>query len=302
MKLFLALTVTLWTSALPASTIDNWGLYPKRPLELRDFVPPDGRRFSIIHDFPYVDKSGRIWPAPADLIVDGASIPRPFWVLIGGPLEGLYREASVVHDVACCAQMQRWQDVHHMFYDAMRCSGVSWLKAKTMFFAVWIGGPRWSKLNSDIPAPCKLAPPAAAAATAATAATAPLNNPPGPDVFSKILKEIETRALTPAEAKAVARPFFTKGEMSDADATEFVTRLKRQRAESEMKDAIVESVIQSERFSDEDVRKIEGWIEKENPDLEMIERRAEEERRKKIAKLRLFPQIPELLELVNRSE
>src|SRR5712692_9140850 len=30
-----------------------------------------------------------------------ASIPRAFWSVIGGPLEGQYRNASVFHDVAC---------------------------------------------------------------------------------------------------------------------------------------------------------------------------------------------------------
>src|ERR1700686_2385424 len=157
MKLFLAFALTLCSNALSAPTPAQWGSYPNRPLELRDLVPPDGRRFSLIHDFNYVDQTGRLWAAPADLITDGASIPMPFWSVIGGPFEGLYREAAIVHDAGCCAKMQPWQDVDHMFYNAMRCSGVGWLQAKVMFYAVWAGGPRWTTANPTMPRECKIA-------------------------------------------------------------------------------------------------------------------------------------------------
>jgi hypothetical protein len=30
-----------------------------------------------------------------------------------------------------------------MFYDAMRLDGVGFFKAKTMYFAVKLGGPKW---------------------------------------------------------------------------------------------------------------------------------------------------------------
>src|ERR1051326_8039238 len=84
---------------------EQWGSYLNRPVTLQDIVPPDGRRFSLPHDFTYVDPTGRRWEAPTGLITDGASIPTPFWSVIGGPFEGLFREAAVVHAVACCGQM-----------------------------------------------------------------------------------------------------------------------------------------------------------------------------------------------------
>src|SRR5262249_24255682 len=72
----------------------EWGSYLNRPLLLQDLVPPDGRNFSLAHDFSYVDRTGRTWIAPKDLITDGASIPMPFWSVVGGPFEGPYREAA----------------------------------------------------------------------------------------------------------------------------------------------------------------------------------------------------------------
>lgn len=76
-------------------------------------------------------------------MVDGASIPRAFWTVIGGPLEGLYRNASVFHDVACDEKSEPWKLVHRMFYNGMRCSDVPILKAKIMYYAVYHFGPRW---------------------------------------------------------------------------------------------------------------------------------------------------------------
>jgi hypothetical protein len=75
--------------------------------------------------------------------VDGASIPRRLWALIGGPFEGRYRKASVVHDVECQTKANRWRDVHLMFHSAMLCDGVHPLKAKIMYGAVYHFGPRW---------------------------------------------------------------------------------------------------------------------------------------------------------------
>ena len=67
-----------------------------------------------------------------------------FGRLSAGPFEGKYRDASVVHDVACEEKNQSWQSVHRMFYEASRLSGVRWLDAKVMYFAVYHFGPRWT--------------------------------------------------------------------------------------------------------------------------------------------------------------
>lgn len=266
---------------------EQWGSYLNRPLALQDFVPPDGRRFSLLHEFTYLDQSGRRWEAPTGLITDGASIPMPFWSVSGGPFEGLYREAAVVHDAGCCAQMQPWEDVHHMFYNAMRCSGVEESKAKTLFLAVWSFGPRWTHLNTSMPAECKIAQPSGTPQALRLWKTLLR-----PEIATGVFNEIRQRTLTVPEARAVARPFFTQKPMTDADALQFVGKLKRQgEITPAEQQAIALSVTQSELISDEDVKQAEQWIAKENPSLEMIESHAQELRKRTAPEVRLFPQV-----------
>jgi len=96
-------------------------------------------------DFAYISPSGKRWDAPNGSIVDGASIPQVFWTVVGGPFEGQYRNASVVHDVACVKRSEKWEDVHRMFYYAMRAGGVSESRAALMYAAVYKFGPRWNE-------------------------------------------------------------------------------------------------------------------------------------------------------------
>ena len=103
----------------------------------------DGRHMLLNKPITFVDSAGKSWPVPAGTETDGASIPQSFWWLIGGPFEGKYREAAVIHDFYCDTRRRSWQDVDLMFYDAMLSSGVDETKAKAMFFAVWAYGPRW---------------------------------------------------------------------------------------------------------------------------------------------------------------
>ena len=120
---------------------ENLGSYPDGNVKAEWL--PDGRTMKLLETFRYIDANGVTWTAPKDAVVDGASIPQEFWTFIGGPFEGKYRNASVCHDVACDERKHSWQDVHHMFYNAMRCSGVEDAEAKTMFWAVWNFGPKW---------------------------------------------------------------------------------------------------------------------------------------------------------------
>ena len=110
---------------------------------------PDGRNMVIVHAFEYIDPEGRKWPVPAGTKVDGASIPQPFWSVIGGPFEGLYRNASVVHDFYCIVRTRKAADVHKVFRDAMLTSGVGESRAWLMWKAVDQFGPRWKDPNID---------------------------------------------------------------------------------------------------------------------------------------------------------
>lgn len=105
----------------------------------------DGRRVKLASPFAYIDPRRRRWDVPKNAIVDGASIPRMLWTLIGGPFEGKYRNASIIHDWYCDTRLENWKLVHRMFFDAMITSSVPVIMAKTLYAGVYLGGPKWSK-------------------------------------------------------------------------------------------------------------------------------------------------------------
>ncbi len=103
----------------------------------------EDRDMRLINDFWYDDPDRMRWAAPAGSVVNGASIPRAFWTLIGSPFTGKYRRASIVHDVACVTKEQPDRSVHRMFYYACRADGVDDHTAKLMYAAIRLGGPKW---------------------------------------------------------------------------------------------------------------------------------------------------------------
>jgi hypothetical protein len=102
-----------------------------------------GQQMKTILDFGFSDRDGKHWPVPPGTSVDGASIPKALWSLLGGLWEGKYREASVVHDYYCAVRSMDWQSVHRVFYRAMLVSGVSVRRAKLVYAGVHFAGPRW---------------------------------------------------------------------------------------------------------------------------------------------------------------
>ena len=62
---------------------------------------------------------------------------------MGGPWEGLYRNASVIHDYFFDRRQYDSDGVHWVFYDAMLTSGVNPIKAKAMYYGVLRFNPRW---------------------------------------------------------------------------------------------------------------------------------------------------------------
>lgn len=106
------------------------------------------RRMVLLEDFVYVDPKGREWIAPKGSETDGATIPQVAWSIVGGPFDGQYREAAVIHDVYCDSKTEPWRDVHRIFYYANRAAGVSENKSKILYGAVMIGGPKWGKGGS----------------------------------------------------------------------------------------------------------------------------------------------------------
>jgi hypothetical protein len=103
----------------------------------------DGERMSLMQDFAYEDPHGYIWKAKVGTVIDGASIPRAFWTVVGSPFNGVYRSASIIHDYYCQNRHCTWEATHFMFYQACRCAGTPDRKAKVLYWAVYHFGPRW---------------------------------------------------------------------------------------------------------------------------------------------------------------
>lgn len=115
-----------------------------------EWLPDDPRDMELLETINFIDSAGKIWIAPSGSIINGASIPRLFWRIIGSPFVGLYRRASVVHDVYCATRSEPHEAVHKMFLDAMLADGVSEEKALSMYQAVAMFGPKWNKDGNDL--------------------------------------------------------------------------------------------------------------------------------------------------------
>ena len=111
----------------------------------------DDRKMRILKDFFFKDPSSRKWPAPIDSTVDGASIPRALWTIVGSPFTGDYRRASVVHDVACVeggGDNKKRRAADRMFFHACRAGGCSIWQSIVLYLGVRVGAaaadvPSW---------------------------------------------------------------------------------------------------------------------------------------------------------------
>ena len=133
-------SVNVSVAEQPGLAGTKWGYYNGDPITKWN---RDGRTMTVMSDLTYTDPHGEVWDAPAGSIVDGASLPRYLWSIMGGPFEGQYRNASVLHDVSYDRHNRPWQDCDRMFYNAMRCSGVNVVEAKTMYYALYKFGHHW---------------------------------------------------------------------------------------------------------------------------------------------------------------
>jgi len=109
-----------------------------------EWIPGDGRDMLVLEDLGFIDSAGFYWIAIKGTVVDGASIPRLLWNLVGSPFIGKYRRATILHDAYCKEKTKDSKRVHKMFYEAMRCDEVPLVKAKLMYWAVKYFGPKFS--------------------------------------------------------------------------------------------------------------------------------------------------------------
>lgn len=110
------------------------------------FLPTKGK-------IDFIDARGQVWTAPAQTLTDGATIPVIFAPLIGDRQSREYVMAAALHDAYCGVgndtletfRTRSWREVHRMFYEALLVNGTPPQKAKIMYAAVFLGGPRWDE-------------------------------------------------------------------------------------------------------------------------------------------------------------
>ncbi|MFL6658950.1 MAG: DUF1353 domain-containing protein [Massilia sp.] len=107
----------------------------------------DERNMRVLELFWYTDPDGRRWEAPANTVINGASIPRTLWSSVGSPYTGAYRRAALVHDAAVGKESVLRADADRMFYFACLCGGCSVLQAKLLYAGVRVGA--WATAHRD---------------------------------------------------------------------------------------------------------------------------------------------------------
>jgi len=187
----LVLIAIILTAYVHCKSCDNWGSFSGDP-DVK--LLGDGREMEVREEFSYTDPRGKVWTAKQGDIVNGASIPRAFWPITGGPLTGRFRNASIVHDVYCVNQTEPWEEVHEMFYEACRCGGVAEFDAKVLFAAVYHFGPRWDEIREPVVEGAPIPSPG------------PISSPgplPSPEVLNKIADKVRRDKLSLEEIKGI---------------------------------------------------------------------------------------------------
>ena len=119
-----------------------------------ELLPPGCEKTGICRlgkELGFIDPNKIGWLADKDLMTDGASIPPWAQRFVGGPFEKDYIRAAVIHDHFCDRHVRPWRQTHRVFYDALIESGVSKKMANILYFAVMVGGPKWTKVIKGKP-------------------------------------------------------------------------------------------------------------------------------------------------------
>jgi hypothetical protein len=216
----LVASAVLLLAAAPSFAQEHFGDFLD---QLKGVFLPEAKprpRFKLDTDFRFKDPNGLLWFAPAGTEVDGASIPQFFWSIIGGPFEGPYISASVIHDHYCRTKERTAHDTHRNFYYGMRAANVEDWRAKLMHWAVATFGPSW-KLERKvvIEQQCSNVPGQPSTCTSVPKIEVKLVSSPGVD-----LSDPTALAVAVAKTNAVARTLRTSnGEFLDVTVSGNVT-------------------------------------------------------------------------------
>ena len=104
-----------------------------------------GRLMTLLQPLSYTDKNGREWKVPTGAELNGATIPRALWSIVGSPYVGLYRRASIVHDFYVGeggnddVSYRERRKADKMFFRACRTDGVKRKAAIVLYLGVSVG-------------------------------------------------------------------------------------------------------------------------------------------------------------------
>jgi endonuclease G len=99
----------------------------------------------LVEPLGWADADGREWWVPAGFRYNGASVPRPFWSIVGHPLGGRVLRASGLHDWHCRMHDDDSGGAHRRFYEGLRADGVARWRADLMYAAVRNFGPQFRR-------------------------------------------------------------------------------------------------------------------------------------------------------------
>ena len=108
-------------------------------------VSPYGNyTFIVLEDYTFTNSvSGVTYTVPKNFITDGASIPRVFWSVFGGPFCPKNLEASIQHDFLISEGVPG-SERDLQFYSVLVKNGTDKWKARIMY----LGVVAWRKIKS----------------------------------------------------------------------------------------------------------------------------------------------------------
>jgi len=113
-----------------------------------EWLEDSPRDMRILEDISFFDSNGVEWLTPYGAIINGSSIPRAFWSILGSPYVGNHRMASVPHDYGYQTREREKDVTDEMYYDALIFKGVPHIKAHAMLLALQSTGSTWAEYDA----------------------------------------------------------------------------------------------------------------------------------------------------------
>ncbi len=108
----------------------------------------------LLSDISYTECAGDIHKVEKGTVVNGASIPRAAWTILGyTPWSGKSQRPAILHDFQCENALFTSDRVHKLFYETLQSEGVSDYKSRLMYAAVANFGPQWTTPGGPIHRP-----------------------------------------------------------------------------------------------------------------------------------------------------